>query len=111
VEQAHAAAVNALGGDLRYDPTPPPTKLKVVGIDLLSVGTITSQAAEYQEVRVEDDPPRKYRKLVLKSGRLVGAIIIGHPELFDQVTDAVAAHQDMATHLSNLRAGDWSMLG
>jgi NAD(P)H-nitrite reductase large subunit len=102
--------VNALGGDLRYTASPPPTRLKVIGIDLLAVGTTTAHGEGGREIRAADDHPREYRKLVLQDGQLVGAIMIGHPELFDQVTDAVAARRAVAEHRTALRAGDWSML-
>ena len=110
VEQARAAVVNALGGDVRYTSSPPPTRLKVVGVDLLSVGNIEVRGAQDQAVHAESDHPRQYRKLLLANGRVDGAIVIGHPELFDRVTDAVAARQDVSSHLSALRAGDWSAL-
>jgi len=110
VAQAHTAIVNALGGDLKYTASPPPTRLKVSGIDLLAVGTTTAHGEGGQEIRAADDHPREYRKLVLQAGRLVGAMMLGHPELFDQVTDAVAAHRAVAEHVTALCAGDWSML-
>jgi NAD(P)H-nitrite reductase large subunit len=41
IEQARLAAVNLLGGEARYQPTPVPLALQVSGIDLLAVGTLT----------------------------------------------------------------------
>jgi ferredoxin-nitrite reductase len=56
------------------------TTLKVIGIDLTSMGDVKSSDADSQ-VFVEADPPNgRYRKLVVKDGRLQGAILLGEKE-------------------------------
>jgi nitrite reductase (NADH) large subunit len=109
MEQGKIAATNLLGGDLHYQPTVPPARLKVAGIDLLSVGEI-EMADGGQQIVLQDQSGRSYRKLVLRDGRLVGAIIIGYPELFDPITDAVMAGMEVGAHLKALQAGDWAVL-
>jgi NADPH-dependent 2,4-dienoyl-CoA reductase/sulfur reductase-like enzyme/ferredoxin len=86
VEQAEVAAENAVGGSRRYAGTVPVTMLKVVGVELLSVGRIEGP----DEVVDADETSLRYRKLVLdEDGRAVGAILLGHPELAPAVTAAV----------------------
>jgi NAD(P)H-nitrite reductase large subunit len=110
VEQAGVAAVNLLGGTRRYEPLVPPTQLKVPGIDLLSVGEIAANG-DGHELHFEVPSTRKYRKLVLREGRVYGAILVGHPELSDAVKLAVERHRDVSAELDRLEAGDWSVLG
>ena len=86
VEQAEVAAENAVGGTRTYSGTVPVTMLKVVGVELLSVGRIEGP----EELVEADDETLRYRKLVLdESGRAAGAILLGHPELAPAVTAAV----------------------
>ena len=109
MEQAHVAATNLLGGDLRYAGGLPPAKLKVPEIDLLSVGETEAQSESARELRFEDRNPRRYRKLVLRDGRVCGAILIGHAELSEPVTRAVEDNMDVTPVLGRLERGDWSV--
>jgi NAD(P)H-nitrite reductase large subunit len=59
---------------------------------------------------VSDLGARRYRKLVLEDGRLVGAIVLGNAELFDAVTDAVEARLDLSADLDELERGNWDAL-
>ena len=110
VEQAHAAVINLLGGDYQYTSTAPPTNLKVAGIDLLSVGAINPPGEDGFEIRVDDGDARQYRKLVIDAGKLCGAVLIGHSELFDVVSEAVKLNLDVSLGQLTLAQGDWSVL-
>ena len=86
VEQAEVAAENAVGGDRAYAGTVPQTMLKVVGVELLSIGEITGPSERVDE----DAESLRYRKLVAdEDGRVIGAILLGHPEQVPTVTAAV----------------------
>lgn len=86
VEQAEVAAENAIGGARDYAGTVPVTMLKVVGVELLSVGAITGP----RELVDADPDSLRYRKLVLDDDeRVTGAILLGHPEQAPAVTAAV----------------------
>jgi NADPH-dependent 2,4-dienoyl-CoA reductase/sulfur reductase-like enzyme/ferredoxin len=110
MEQGKIAATNLLGGDLGYVPTVPPARLKVAGIDLLSVGEIDETADDRRQILLNEPHGRSYRKLVLHGDRLVGAILIGYPELFDPVIDAVKANVDVGRQIRELEAGNWRVL-
>jgi NAD(P)H-nitrite reductase large subunit len=110
MEQAHVAATNLLGGDLRYTGIVPPAKLKVPEIDLLSVGETEAQGEGGRELRFEDRNPRRYRKLVLDDGKVRGAILIGHAQLAEPVSRAVETNMDVTPVLASLERGDWSVL-
>ncbi|WP_205528461.1 FAD-dependent oxidoreductase [Desertimonas flava] len=110
-EQAQAAAVNALGGDMEIVTETPATILKGVGLGLFAIGRTEAKAGD-DVITVEGSAPPSYRRLVLMDGRAVGAVILGpHP------ADQAAVHTVVRNRLevpvgvrSALRAGDWSPL-
>jgi nitrite reductase (NADH) large subunit len=110
VEQAHVAVQNMLGGEATYNVAAPPARLKVPGIDLLSVGAFEAQGEDAQTIVLTDRGARGYRKLVVEDGRVVGAIVLGSPELFDVVTRAVDARLEIESDLVALQQGDWRSL-
>jgi NAD(P)H-nitrite reductase large subunit len=57
-----------------------------------------------------DHHARHYRKLVLREGCAIGAIVIGTPSLFDGIIDAVQAGRDLSGQLPAIEHGDWSAL-
>lgn len=108
--QAEVAARNALGGDERYEPAPPLTLLKVVGVDLASVGRVHEREGD-QVVVHEDVAEHRYRKLVVdRGGHVVGAILLGHPDDAAVVTAAVQRSVNAGGHVDALRAGDLRVL-
>ena len=110
VEQAQVAATNIVGGEAAYRLAAPPARLKVPGVDLLSVGAIDAVGGGSHTVVVTAHGTRGYRKLVLEDGRLAGAILLGNPELFDDVTAAVEQRVEVGTELDALERGKWEAL-
>jgi len=78
LEQSKVAAFNIFGDvSVVYPGTISSTTLKILGIDLASIGEINSQKDGYQTV-IRKSPERCiYKKLVLKEGRIVGGIFLG----------------------------------
>ncbi len=110
VEQAQVAAANMVGVEAAYRVAAQPARLKVPGIDLLSIGVVDAPAGEARTVVVSAYGTRRYRKLILEEGRLMGAIILGTPELFDDVTRAVESRVDVGSELDALEQGKWQAL-
>ena len=110
VEQAQVAATRMVGGDAAYSVRAQPARLKVPGIDLLSIGVVDARSSESRTVTVSAYGTRRYRKLVLEGDRLTGAIILGSPELFDDVTTAVERELDLGSDLDALEQGKWQAL-
>ena len=102
--------MNAVGGEAAYRLATPPARLKVPGIDLLSIGTVEAREGESRTVVVSAYGTRRYRKLILEDGRLTGAIILGSPELFDDVTSAVESRLELGSDLDALERGKWEAL-
>jgi nitrite reductase (NADH) large subunit len=88
--QARIAAANMAGEDAVYDVVVPSTTLKVVGIDVSSVGLINPQEEGYVEVRHQDDDAGTYKKIVLHDGRIVGSIVIGDRKLARALEQKIA---------------------
>ncbi len=79
LEQAAIAAKVIAGEEAAYAGSLPSTKLKVVGSDVFSMGDV-EQLAERIDVSTLSFERRDegiYRKLVIKNGRLVGALSVG----------------------------------
>lgn len=109
VEQGEVAAENALGGHRAYHGTVPVTMLKVVGVDLLSVGRFQAGAGD-TVIALEDPEAHSYRKLVIAGGRVVGAILIARQEDAPHVTAAVKEGREVTPILPALERGEWEIL-
>jgi nitrite reductase (NADH) large subunit len=59
-----------------FNPSATATKLKVTGINLFSAGDI-ADAPDREEIVLRDAARGVYRRLVLKAGRLIGAVLYG----------------------------------
>ena len=110
VDHARVAAVNLLGGDLRYYGDVPSCKLKVAGVDLLSAGETRARGEGDEEIRFEEAGVRRYRKLVICDGEVRGGMVIGHPDLIEPVSTAITERLSAGPIIEALRAGDWSVL-
>ncbi|HZX26443.1 MAG TPA: FAD-dependent oxidoreductase [Telluria sp.] len=101
-EQARVCAAHLAGfGHRRFVQSASPTRLKVTGIDLYSVGDFVG--AEGSENMVLRDPRRGvYKRLVLQGDRLVGAVLYGDvedgPWYFDLIRDGTNV-RPLRTHL------------
>ena len=77
-EQARVVAEVLSGSkpDAKYEGSNVSTKLKVMGVELASIGE--TSAREGDEVITYAEPRRgRYKKIIIRDGRLVGAILLG----------------------------------
>lgn len=82
-EQGLALARSIHGdGSQPYLGSLPFAKLKVAGIDLLSVGAFAAERSrpEVETLRVEDPGAGLYRKILLEGGRVIGGILLGNAD-------------------------------
>lgn len=86
-EQAEVAARNMVEpGTATYTGTIPTNRLKVAGVDLVCLGDTQPQGGPGRELRRADPEHARYLKFVVdREGRLVGAILLGAPDLAAQV--------------------------
>jgi nitrite reductase (NADH) large subunit len=109
VEQAEVAAENAVGGSRAYRATVPITMLKVLGVELTSIGRIDADASQGEREHIlEDTEALRYRKIVVDAEqRCVGAILLGFPADAPAVTAAVKAHDPVEEALAGAHATAW----
>jgi nitrite reductase (NADH) large subunit len=75
LEQAEVAAAAIAGEGRTWAPAPDAAALKVSGTAVWSAGEITAERAE--AIILRDEESEHYRRLFLRDGRLVGAVLYG----------------------------------
>lgn len=107
VEQGRIAGINAIGGKIPYIEQAQATMLKVVGLDLLSVGEIDNRNAE--AIVFEDKEQHRYRKLLVRKNKIIGAILLGYPQFAPLITKAVQSQLKLSNkQLRAIRCGNWN---
>ena len=94
LEQGRAAGRNAAGAVESYAGTVSFNPLKVVDTPAFSVGVIAAETSADRELLLETD--RFYKKLVLRDGVLVGAVMVGDTTESGALTTAVAERLDVS---------------
>ena len=110
-EQARAAGYNMLGMDRPYGGTVPSNTLKVAGLYVTSAGEINPEGRGH-EVLVRAAPEQGlYKKIVLKEGRLVGAIWMGTKKGASEVSRLVALKKDVGGRRDDLLEDNFDFAG
>ena len=107
---AEVAADTVAGGEKTYTGIVPVTILKVVGIELTSIGTFEPTSPDDEVIALEDESGTKYRKLVISGGRIVGAILLGYQADVAPVRAAITPARTSADTCEELRTGRWEVL-
>lgn len=102
--QARVAAAQITGDtDVEYHDIVPSTTLKVTGIDVASIGeAIPEGDGSVAEVRRSDPAAGIYQKLVVRDGRIVGAILVGDRSRIGPVTQLMARKVDVSPYLDRI---------
>ncbi len=106
-EQGTIAGNNIAGVDTVYSGTTPSTTLKIVGIDLTSIGNVNppsppsplegeGKGEGYRELIREDGSNDIYKKLVIKDGKIVGAILLGDTKEVRTVAKLIKNNVDVS---------------
>lgn len=85
--QGSVAGSNAAGQSALFGGFPPSNRLKVLDVNLFSIGLFQPPDASYSVF--EEEEGATYRRLVLRDGRIVGANLYGDTDLAILVKDAV----------------------
>lgn len=104
-KQGSLAANNILGKIENYQPAEKILQLKMTEIDLLVVGERIKEGG--QSIVLLNNKNYQYRKLIISEGRIVGAILIGYPELKPLVLAAINQKLNVSPILAGLRKGHW----
>jgi nitrite reductase (NADH) large subunit len=77
-DQAKACAARLAGDETAmFVSQAPSTSLKITGIDVFSAGALTAADADDDEITLRDDSRGVYKKVVLRDGKLMGAVLYG----------------------------------
>jgi nitrite reductase (NADH) large subunit len=93
--QGRAAGANMAGRETRYEGTLTANKLKVAGIDLVSIGDIDAEGDDECFVR-SDEEKCIYRKLVIENNSIAGAILLGDLRGEKEIQAAIEGHKDIS---------------
>ena len=101
--QARVTAANIVeSGLMAYEAVVPSNTLKVVGIDLTSIGVVNPEGDGYLELRSADPVDGSYKKLVLKDGVIVGAILLGNKRDVVAIGRAISEGVDASAYIDHL---------
>jgi len=98
-DQARVAAANMVAsGSATYNGTIPATTLKIAGIDLTSLGEATATGDEFAILRKVDAAGGVYRRLTLRDGKIVGAILLGDTQSVRPVKQLITTGLDVSAY-------------
>jgi len=108
-DQARVAAATIAGESEVYQGTVPANTLKIVGIDLTSIGLVNPGEEEKEVEELKDWRPEEgiYRKIVLKKGVAVGAIWLGTAQGVRPIMTAIKAGRDLSPWKGQLLKEDF----
>ncbi|MFQ6092726.1 MAG: NAD(P)/FAD-dependent oxidoreductase [bacterium] len=110
IDQAKVAGANMAGNEsVEYEGTVPYTTLKVVGVDLTSIGVATPEGEEFKQIRKINPREGVYKKLVLCEGTIVGAIFLGDRRDVTPVNKLITGKIDVSKHAGHLLDEDFDM--
>ena len=100
-EQGKVLAATITGNrGATYEGTVPAAKLKIMGVEVFSAGDWSEQNAE--PVRFEDRALGIYKKLTVRDGKLVGAILVGDTSDSHRYMEWLRASTDIAEQRRHL---------
>ena len=80
----------------------PSTTLKVTGIGLTSMGEVNPKGDGFHELRHTDAAAGVYKKLVIRDGRVVGAIVLGDRSNVRAISQLIERKIDVSAHMGAL---------
>jgi nitrite reductase (NADH) large subunit len=105
--QARTAAFNIAGHEKKYNGTVPSNTLKVVGLDLTSIGVVTPEKGTAEEFRKMIKKEGIYKKIVIQNGKLVGAIWMGTKQNINEISRLILQQVDVEKWKESLMEEDF----
>lgn len=94
--QARVAVSNMIGEENRYDVIVPSTTLKVVGINVSSVGMVNPDPGTCTELRSLQKEDGLYKKIILQDGVIIGSIVINDKVLAKELETRISEQQKLS---------------
>lgn len=98
--QGIIAGMNAVGIATEFGGIPRSNTLKVLNVDLFSIGVVEAEDASYYEAAGVDENGH-YARFLLRDGKLAGAILLGDATLASSAKKAVESGVSFAGKLSS----------
>jgi len=108
LEQASIAATNILGMEHNvYTGTIPSNTLKIVNVELTSMGLVNPEEPKYEEIKKTDKKKGIYKKLVLDKGKIVGAILLGDKKGVTSIKRLMTQETDITNYKNSILEDDF----
>jgi nitrite reductase (NADH) large subunit len=99
-------AAHSLAGVLKsFAPKAVPTRLKVTGVDLFSVGDFSNKK-EYQEIVLRDAARNIYKRVILNENKIIGAVLYGETGEGNFFFEKIKAEEDISDIRDRLIFGE-----
>ncbi|MFH1264989.1 MAG: FAD-dependent oxidoreductase [Planctomycetota bacterium] len=95
--QGSIAALNMAGAEAEFGGIPRSNTLKVLGLDLFSIGQTALEDGSFEAVEEESDG--RYFRFVFRDSYLIGAILLGDTHLTARVKSALENKRDLSAVL------------
>jgi NAD(P)H-nitrite reductase len=95
--QGTIAGQNAVGKEASFLGDPPSTRLKVLGVDVFSIGQFSPGADGDRLVAESRDGG--YKSFLFREGKMIGSILLGDASMANKVKAAVEGKKDFSTSL------------
>ncbi|MBI5380227.1 MAG: NAD(P)/FAD-dependent oxidoreductase [Nitrospirae bacterium] len=106
-EQAKTAAAALCGDQSKpYTGSVTAAKLKVAGVDVVSMGNFLADGAACEEMVYSDPTAGIYQKVVLQGGRVVGGIFLGDTALSGRIFQVLQSGEDVTLQRKGLLRGE-----
>jgi nitrite reductase (NADH) large subunit len=90
--QGSIAGINAAGGEAAFGGIPRSNILKVLGVDMLSIGQVHPDDASFQSFELAEQ--EQYAQLIFRDNRLVGGILVGDTVLAPKIKKLIESRHD-----------------
>ena len=92
--QGTIAGMNAAGASAEFGGIPRSNTLKVLGLDLVSIGKFEPEDGSYRVVEQEEDG--RYARFVFRDSRMAGAILLGDTSVASHLKTAMEGKRDFS---------------
>jgi nitrite reductase (NADH) large subunit len=106
--QAKVAASNIIGEKKHYKGTIPSNTLKVMGIDLTSVGLVNPEEGTCEEFRIQNKEEGIYKKVAIRNGVIKGAIWMGTKKGVNEINRLISQEINVNKWKNDLLEDDFN---
>lgn len=97
--QGTIAGQNAAGKQASFLGEPPSTKLKVLGVDVFSIGQFSP--VDEGDTLVAESKNGVYKSFLFRQGKMIGSILLGDASLANRVKAAVEGGKDFSAYVND----------